>query len=47
MLKSLFVSNTFSKYIRTDVNSQLGNYSSVQDLEEVSLYIQKGTTIGY
>ena len=31
MLESLFVSNTFSKYIRTDVNPQLGNYSSVQD----------------
>ena len=27
MLESLFVSNTFSKYIRTDVNPQLGNYS--------------------
>ena len=32
MLGSLFVSNTFFKYIRTDVISQLGNYSSVQDI---------------
>ena len=47
MLGSLFVSNTFSKYIRTDALTHSPVESAgTRFSDREPLYIQKGTTIG-